>query len=80
MKMEILGEAAHNPEVRRSAQRIRRRYRNLADALLTRLLAEGATQGLVFEDIEQLAAFEPRATFMRSIIIELALCSRRKLG
>jgi len=80
MKMEILGEAARNPEVRRSARRIRRRYRNLADALLTRLLAEGAAQGLVFEDIEQLIALEPRPTFMRSIIVELALCSRRKLS
>jgi len=80
MKMEILGKAAKNPEVQRSARRVRRHYRNLADTLLTRLLAEGAAQGLVFEDIELLTEFEPRATFMRSIVIELALCSRRKLS
>ena len=79
MKMEISGKVAKNSEVQRSARRVRRHYRNLADKLLTRLLAEGAEHGLTFEDIERLTELEPRATFMRSIVIELAFCSRRNL-
>ena len=83
MLFEILGEAAHDPEVIQSAERIRKRYREAADTFFERLFIEGVKQNISIEDIERVVSLEKlpdgrSPTFIREVIIELLICLRPK--
>ena len=80
---DIIGPAAANPEVQKSARKMRRRYHTAALTLLERLLVEGADKQITLEDIEQLISLEKTAerrspAFMRKIVIEIMVCLRPK--
>jgi len=80
---DVIGPAAADPEVQKSARRMRRRYRNAAYTLLERLLVDGAEKQITLEDIERLISLERTAErrsplFMRKIVVELMVCLRPK--
>lgn len=80
MERRIMGEAANNPAVQRSARRMRRQTRDLGERFVEELLTEAAVQGhnIQFHDFELLLGLEKRPRFLRSIIIELMVCIREK--
>lgn len=75
---EILGTAAKNAEVQRSAERFKERYRKVADELVERLLIDGTGEKITLDDIEKLSALSESAQFRRKIIVELMVCLREK--
>ncbi len=73
--------AINNPAVRASVDRIRERYRAVADLLLERLLVDGLEHRIQIEDIEALCGLEKTLRgrspmLMRKVIIELMLSLR----
>ena len=72
----LSGPGASVPEIAESARRVYKRHRNALRERNERLLVDGAEHRVSTEDIERLAGFDTRATFMLAIIIELMICLR----
>jgi hypothetical protein len=74
-KLSIMGDAGTHPEVRESARRMYRRYRNAALALVERLQIDGTERNvsIQIEDLERLAALDPEAARVRAALINIML-------